>query len=39
MVRHITPTTSLENLQREAKRWLKALRARPDQCSAISLEN
>jgi hypothetical protein len=28
MSRHITPTTSLENLQREAKRWLKALRAR-----------
>lgn len=27
MVRRITPTTSLEYLQREAKRWLKDLRA------------
>jgi uncharacterized protein len=26
MPRHITPHTSLENLKREAKRWLKALR-------------
>ena len=27
MSRHITPGTTLENLKREAKRWLKALRA------------
>ena len=27
MPRHITPRTTLENLKREAKRWLKALRA------------
>jgi hypothetical protein len=27
MVRHLTPHSSLENLKREAKRWLKALRA------------
>ena len=26
MARHVTPTTSQDNLQREAKRWLKALR-------------
>lgn len=26
MPRHVTPSTSLEHLQREAKRWLKALR-------------
>ena len=27
MPRHITPRTTLDNLKREAKRWLKALRA------------
>ncbi|MDP9279661.1 MAG: hypothetical protein M3P00_09605, partial [Gemmatimonadota bacterium] len=27
MPRQITPRTTLENLKREAKRWLKALRA------------
>src|SRR5262245_58385159 len=27
MPRHVTPATSVENLRKEAKRWLKALRA------------
>ena len=27
MTRRITPQTTLENLKKEAKRWLKALRA------------
>src|SRR5436189_4831619 len=30
MPRQITPTTTLENLKREAKRWLKALRTNTD---------
>ena len=34
MSRHITPGTTLDNLKREAKRWLRALRAGVDEARA-----
>jgi hypothetical protein len=34
MPRNITPTTSVENLRKEAKRWLKELRANNPQARA-----
>lgn len=34
MSRHVTPATTIEHLHREAKRWLKALRARDTKATA-----
>ena len=36
MTRRITPQTTLDNLKKEAKRWLKELRANEAEARAVS---